>query len=344
MAKIRNAEKEFFFDLSEAGEETVSGSKYIDLMQIFALANRLSVRQGSEVCVESIEIGCQGGGAFQASIYRLPSHYPCINGWEKAMRHWLAQQNETADEAGVESMKSKWRDFKIYFDAGHQAAGVSNNLIPSGYTVTAPATGGYDWDASQVVVPNDGGVAGNTVEYHLHMLGDDVGGGTPSKGIIKAYAESRSRVHDDDPNIVTSTYGGLFAEMTDVGEITDQVVVNYSQANNKPPYIVDVNTADEYYPGGSNQGIGPIDGGGITHPGSIIDILSIGASANFNSDQTVTPILAPCGLLKLDYYATGVLPGTPPAPGFAPSSFWMKIKLAPGTMKGIAARSMVVAN
>lgn len=342
MAKIKNAEKEFFFDLSEPGEVAVAGTKYVDLMQVHSLCNRISARQGMEVAIQSIEVGCKAGGSFSFTIQRLPSHYPCINGWEKAMRHWLKQQNEQADEAGVESMKSKYRDFKIFFDGDHQGAGVAGNLIPSGFTVTAPGTGGYDWDASQVVIPNDGGVAGNTQEYNLHMLGDDE---VTSMGIIKAYAESRARPHDDDPNIVTSTYGGLYAEMTDVGEITDEVIVNYSQANNNPPYIIDVNTADEYYPGGTNQGTGPIDSGGNVVAGNVVDILSIGGGANFNSDRTVEPILAPCGLLKLTYDASGVGQEPEPlAPGRPPSSFWMKITLAPGMYKGIAARSMVVAN
>ncbi len=344
MAKIKNAEKEFFFDLSEAGEGIVKGTKYLDLMQVYALCNSLSTRQGMEVAIQSIEVGCQPGGAFNFTIQRLPSHYPCINGWEKAMRHWLEQQNEAAKEAGLESTKAAYRDFKIFFDAGHAQAGAAGNLIPSGFTVTPPVTGGYDWNPSQVVVPNDGGTAGNTQEYFLHMLGDDQIVANNSKGIIKAYAESRARPHNDDPNIVDVVSGGLFGEMEDVGEIQPEVVNNLQLHNNQPPYIIDVNTADEYYPGGVNQGTGPIDQNGTVREGTVVDILSIGASANFNSDRTVEPILAPCGLLKISYKATGVLPGNPADDGMPPSSFWMKITLAPGMYKGIAARSMVEAN
>ena len=153
MAKIRNAQREYFFDLSEPGEGIVKGTKYIDLMQVHALCNRFSTRQGMEVGIESIEVGCQGGGAFDFTIQTLPTTWPLISGWEKTMRHWLKQQNEALEEAGAESMEAKYRDFKIFFDAAHQSAGVSANLIPSGFTITAPATGGYEWSASELVIP-----------------------------------------------------------------------------------------------------------------------------------------------------------------------------------------------
>ena len=163
--------------------------------------------------------------------------------------------------------------------------------------------------------------------------------------MIKAYAESRNRPHEEDPNIVTGEYGGILAAMQDVGDDLDQIVQNVSERNNEPPYIIDAFTGDEYYPGGSSgQGVGPIDQNGTQQPGHLVDILSISANQNYNSDQTIKSFTAPCGLLRLTYKATGVLPGAPADEGMPPSSFWMKVTLAPGTYKGIAARSMVEAN
>ena len=277
-----------------------------------------------------------------ASIFRLPEHWPCINAWEKTMRIWNDQQMETADEAGIESRVARYRDFKIFFDPLHAQSGTGANLIPDGYSASPPPTGGYDWEPSQVVVPNDGGVAGNTQEYYLHMLGDDNAGVNPSKGMIKAYAESRSRPLNNDPNIVTVTSGGLFGEMVDVGEITGEVAVNLVDNNDQPPYVIDVDTADEYYPGGSAQGIGPIDGGGIVHPGVLVDVLSIGASQNFNSD-TAAGFIAPCGLVKFEYFGTGVLPPNPANLNYQPA-FWMKVVLSAGQYKGVLARSMQEVN
>lgn len=341
MARIQTAEKTWIFDLSEAGEVAVTGSKYIDIAQVHSLVNRLSARQGHEFVVQSIEIGCLGGGKFTASIYRLPEHWPCINAWEKTMRHWVAQQNEAAEDAGVESTRARYRDFKIFFDGAHATAGVVANLIPSGFNAASPATGGYAWNASEVVIPN-AGAPGNTAEYYLHMLGDD--NGATSRGMILAYAESRARpMGPDDPNIVDTPSGGIFGQMMDVGDNLSEIIDNYQEANNQPPYVIDVDTGDEFYPGGSAQGIGPIDGGGITHPGVLVDVLSIGATQNFNSD-TCGGFVAPCGLIKIEYSATGVLPDASPDPGAPPLSFWMKVIMAPGEYKGLLAQSMVEAN
>ncbi len=339
--RIQTAEKTFVFDLAEAGESSVRRIKYLDLGQVHALVNRLSARQGFEYVVQSIEIGCQSGGSFVASIYKLPEHWPCINAWEKTMRHWDSQQREAADEAGVESTAARYRDFKIFFDAGHANAGVGANLIPNGFTAAAPATGGYQWNPSQVVLPNAGG-PGVAVEYYLHMLGDDNAGANPSKGMILAYAESRSRPFDDEPNIVDVASGGLFGEMVDVGSDMGEIVGNLQDHNRQPPYVVDLDTADEYYPGGSAQGIGPLDAGGIVHPGELVDVLSIGASQNFNTD-TAASFVAPCGLIKIEYFGSGVLPASPPTLNYVPA-FWLKVTLAPGDYKGLLAQSMQEAN
>ncbi len=339
---VQTAEKTFIFDLSEAGEVNVTGTKYVDLAQVHSLVNRVSARQGYEYVTQSIEIGCKGGGAFQATIYRLPEHWPCINAWEKTMRLWKQQQDDTADDAGLESTAARYRDFKIHFDTAHVTLGFGSNLIPSGYFKEdgGATTESYDWSASEVVIPNDG-VVGNTTERKLHMLGAD--NASVSAGMIAAYAASRARPQQTDPNIVDAPTGGLFGEMFDVGDDDNLIITNYQDRGDNPPYLMGEDDANEYYPGGSFQGIGPVDGSGLTHPGQLVDVLSIGASQNFNSD-TMGGFVAPCGLIKLEYTATGVLPGNPAAPGASPLSFWMKIVMAPGNYKGLLAQSMQEAN
>ncbi len=341
MARIQTAEKTFIFDLSEAGESIVNRIKYFDIAQIHSLCNRLSARQGHEFVVQNIEVGCQSGGAFTASIYKLPEHWPCINAWEKTMRLWKQQQDEAADEAGLESTVARYRDFKIHFDTGHVTAGFAANLIPNGYSLTdAVGTNeSYEWIPSQVVIPNDT-TPGNTTERLLHMLGGD--NAAISAGMIHAYAQSRARPQQDDPNIVDAPSGGLFGEMFDVGEDTSDIVTNFQDANQSPPYLMGEDGTEEYYPGGSFQGIGPYDASGVVHPGELIDVLSIGASQNFNTD-TCPGFVAPCGLVKIEYRATGVLPASPASLNYQPA-FWMKVTLAPGTYKGLLAQSMQEAN
>ena len=103
------------------------------------------------------------------------------------------------------------------------------------------------------MVPNDGAV-GTTLEYYLHMLGDDAAlAGDDTKGLIKAYAEGRSRPQQVDPNIVDVSMGGLYGEMEDVGDNFHDVITNAQDHNHVPPYLIDSGSAVEFYPGGVNQ-------------------------------------------------------------------------------------------
>lgn len=343
MRKVKNVERTFVFDLSVPGESTVkSNGLYIDTMQCHSLVNRLFARQGTNVLIENLEIGCQGGGAFEATILRLPQNWSCVNAWTKTMEHWRSQQDERARETGLESTRARYRDFKIFFDTAHVTAGFGSNLIPSGYLLTdaAGTTESYSWSASEVVLPNKG-APGSTVETKPHMLGED--NGNTSFGMIKAYAESRSRPFQTDPNIVDVPSGGIFGEMMDVGDDTGDIITNYQDRNSVPPYLMGMDGAEEYYPGGGFQGIGPINPSGTTYPGQFVDIIAVNASQNYNTDST-GPFAAPCGLVKIILNASGVLPASPVDVGDAPFALWCKLTLAAGHYQGIAGVPMQEAN
>ncbi len=345
--KVKNVERDFLFTfpdpMSEPGE--INGSFYVDTMQCHALVNRVATRQGMNVLIDSIEIGVQTGGAFTCSILRLPQSWSCVNAWTKTMEHWRQQQNETADQAGLESTIARYRDFKIYFDEDHVTAGFGSNLIPSGYFLddAASTADAYDWDPSQVVIPNDG-APGTTTERKLHMLGPD--NGSTSAGMIHAYAQSRSRPFVIDPNTVNEPVGGLFGDMFDVGDDDEEIVDNFQDNNNRPPYLIYRNVANEAYPGGAFQGIGAqAPTGGNQVPGQFVDTLAVNANQNYNSDSTGS-FAAPCGLLKFEMRSTGVgiSPG-PVVPGEAVGGpLWMRIRLAPGFYQGIAAQPMQEVN
>jgi hypothetical protein len=339
MARIQTAEKTFVFDLNPLNEPTIVGQDtYVDLGQVHSLVNRVSTRQGYEYVVQSLEIGIQAGGAFQACIMRLPEHWPCVNAWEKTMRLWKQQQDDTADEAGLESTAARYRDFKIHFDADHVTSGFGNNLIPAGFLLDDPASTGdaYEWEASQVVIPNDA-VVGTTTERLLHMIGDD--NAAVSAGMIKAYAESRSRPMVHDPNIVNVPVGGLFGEMFDVGMDDSEIIDNMQDHNRDPPYLIYRQSGDEAYPGGSFQGVNY----GTQLDGQFVDILAVNAGQNFNSD-TCPGFVVPCGLIKINYNAVGVNVPNPIQPGDMPFGIWMKITLAPGEYKGLLALPMPEVN
>ncbi len=340
--KVKNVERDLLFSFPiPGGESAVAGSFYVDTMQCHSLVNRVFARQGMNVLVDSIEIGVQAGGAYTCSILRLPQHWACVNAWEKGMALWNKQQRETAEEAGLGSTYARYRDFKVRFDSDHS---FTNNLIPAGYKIddSGSTADAYEWFVSQVAIPNDG-APGNTTERSLHMVGPDSGN---SAGLIHAYAVSRSRPFVTDPNIPNVAEGGLFGEMFDVGDDNEEIVDNFQERNNEPPYLIYRNVADEAYPGGAYQGIGPVaPTGGNTVPGQFVDTLAVNANQNYNSDTTGS-FAAPCGLLKFEMQATGVgiFPG-PTEPGEAVGGpLWMRIRLAPGYYQGIAAQSMQEVN
>lgn len=335
MARIKTAEKTFVFNLNPANEATLSvGGAMVDVAQVYSLVNRVSARQGYSYFIQQLEIGAQAGGAFEACVQRLPQHWPAANAWVKGMKLWLKQQNDAAEEAGLESTIARYRDFKVAFDQDHDFA---DNLLPSGFSINdAGATDDtYEWMQSQIVIPNDGTV-GNTTERILHMIG---GSTSTRAGLIEAYAESRSRPQSIDPNIVDVATGGIFGEMFDVGFDDEEVVDNFQGRNNEPPYLVGTNSAQEYYPGGSFQGNSGGLLGGMPYSGQFVDILSVNAGQNYNTDS-IGNFLAPCGLIRINYNATGVnSPGVPNV-GDMPFGLWMKIVLAPGEYKGCLAMPM----
>lgn len=360
---MKFVEREFIFDLTQntlgSDPNAINTAVYLDLMQIHSLVNRVSCRQGRLVGVQSIEIGCKSGGAFSAAIWRLGHQWSIVNAWEKSMRLWLEQQDDTAEEAGLESTIARYRDYKVHMTAMHAEVGFDANIIPAGYVLddAASALDRYDWEASHLVIPNDA-VVGTTTERQIFVVGDDDATLAPDGiGLVHAYAESRSRPFVTDPNIVTAADGGIFADMFDVGMDDEEIITNLQGENNNAPYLNYHNDTREGYPGGEFQGGQTTLG--FTAPDSVSfgsgvqfmqlhDILAVNANQNYNSDST-GGILAPCGLLCIQLQGTGIgaqsgaLPF--PAPnGDVNAGLWMKVTLAPGDYQGVLAIDMTDVN
>jgi len=357
---MKFVEREYVFDLSTLTDgPDLNTVVYLDLMQIHSLVNRVSCRQGRLVGVQSIEIGCRPGGSFHAAIWRIGHQWSIVNAWEKSMRLWLEQQDDTADEAGLESTIARYRDYKVHMTAMHASQGFGANMLPSGFVTDDPASvaDAYDWDASTLVIPNDA-VVGTTTERQIYLVGEDDATLAPDGiGLVHAYADSRSRPHAIDPNTVAAADGGVFGQMFDVGMDDEIIVDNFQEENNSPPYLLYRESADEAYPGGHFQG-GQITTG-FSGPDSVAygsgvqfmqlhDILSVNASQNYNTD-TCSGLLAPCGLLciQLDGTNVGSTAGPLPAPppnGDVNAGFWMRVVLAPGEYQGVLAIDMVDVN
>lgn len=285
--KIKPVERTQFFTLPAS---TVS---YVDSGFTLSYMNRISMKQGMEYVIESMEVFGEPNTTSSIQVETLSKNWVSSNSWVKGFSHWKAQQDEWMEEAGQQSRKARYNDFKIFYDANHSDA---DNLLPQNTITEAAAqaidpTAQTEWDYSQVVVPNDGAV-GTTNEYFLMMNGDDVG---TRKGLIHNYALSRQRPQVFDPNQVSpSSDGGLYQDMVDVGDNLEDVGTNVSTNNFVAPYLIaDASSGvagGEFYPGGKN----------VSVAGSTIrDILTVRSGTGaFNSDSTGS-FTALCGLIKI---------------------------------------------
>jgi hypothetical protein len=173
-----------------------SSTSYIDLSQCASIINRRFYRQGLNWAVAGFKITAAGGSGI-IQVAKLHNTWITSNAWEKTMRHWLKQQNDALKEAGAESTSARFRDYKIFMDDTHVnqflatgSSSVVSNLIPF------PGQGQGTWGPSQIVIPNDGGVPGNSVEYLVKMYG---GNDANAKDIVEGYQESRSIPFNPDP-------------------------------------------------------------------------------------------------------------------------------------------------
>jgi hypothetical protein len=297
------------------------GTQYVDVAQCASLINRKMVRQGFRYFIQDVTLfadpGAIGGGAANTCIIeRLPDGWVAVNAWTKSMKVW--ERSEEQVLALQPELKAKWRDFKIFMDAAHanQSHQLQGNACPVGFgdwDLTSPTLGtlGYDWVASEIVIPND--PASTSPEgdeaYFLHMVGSN--NGVKSKSMIQGYATSRARPMSPDPNKVANT--GWMVEAFDDGDNLAQIEGNVRAHNDEPPYYLEENagSGSEYYPGGSS-GMGGL--------AVVADL----AATQYQTQKSSGSFMANCGLLKLTSTGSGLL----------------RIRLAPGPYKGLMALPM----
>lgn len=333
MAKIQPCERIIQFSLG-----AVAGGQVLDVMQALSMQNRKAFRQCMEVGIETVEVyGTNNTGSGYVDVHRIPHTWVTANAIVKARAKWLEQQNEILEETDGWSARAKYRDFKIYYNAAH-ADGSVPSLYPNGYLSLADAQAidsgaQYDWDHSDVILPNFQGTPGNTVEMPLVAIGSDDGGNSSS--VVVAYAESRARPHPIDPSVVAesgSSYleGGLYTEMEDLGEQAEPLQDNIRFENSSPPYIIGgVDSQFEFYPAGGNN---PAGTGGVNTAlkGTLQDRLLLRSGTALATDQT-GPFSAYLGMLHFTnaFFVDDAL-----------ESVVVRVKVMAGTYKGIAARDM----
>ncbi len=273
---------------------------YIDLSQCASLVNRRFYRQGINWAVASIKILST---AFNGSVTvaKLPNTWVMSNAWEKSFRAWQQMIKNATDEAGTESIKGKFLDFKIYADATHHANGFGDNLLPID-SLGNQATAGQ-WQPSEIEVPSLSGAASSQA-WEMIAVGPNNPGvgasGLNAKSLIAGYAVSRALPNVTDPNVPddASLAGAnwIMSMFTDGTEQDPDVTAMLEVTGDRAPYPYenDGTHTDTMYPGGETQ----------------LPALEI-HSNEFQTPTTVggTTMIKggnfPCGLMKFDCTNTG---------------------------------------
>jgi hypothetical protein len=260
---------EFTFSENETG--------YIDLSQCASILNRRFYRQGLQWAVAGIKIQSNAPGvAGSVTVSKLPETWVVGAAWEKSMSKWMEQQDRALADMGATETKGRYNDYKIHMDDNHVTAGFPANKIPQDLIGGAFLTG--EWEHSQVVIPNDGGVPGNTAEYAVKMIGNS---NALAKGIIGGYVFSRSRPQSPDP-ATPAVNTSWFNELHDDGSTNNEIVINAVEINDELPYDAVV------YPGqGAN--------------GQTTELVSreTFSATTVSSTNRISGFVAPCGLLKV---------------------------------------------
>lgn len=345
--KIPPTEYDIDFVVPDNGQGNRMG--VLDVNQAMSLLNRKFFRQGTQVAIEEVRMISDGDATLD--IYRIPDSWVSVNSYVKSYSLWQEQQHQVLDSDP--SYKTRYRDFKVFMNYAHavgvvgleaeQYVGSLPALFPLGFTgAIAMSQSAYEWQHSHIQMPNDDTV-GNTVEYHLHMLGDTVDPADAtyvhSLGMISGYAASRARPNLPDPNLPDNSAGGTWAEeawmtaMFDAGDNYQEIREDLQLENDVPPYLVGGNTGPTgytFYPGGQQEvGLESISGSGQGDYAFFENSISCRAGTAL-ANQSCRGFMANLGLIAFKLTFGDVIPTTNR----------VRVTVAPGNLKGIMARPM----
>ena len=252
---------------------------FLDLSQCASIVNRRFYRQGLVWPVQSFELKDIGSNQITGAnvkISKLQDTWPTNNSWVKSKAIWNDQQMLAVEQMGAESAVARFRDYKIHMDSVHVGMDFSLNLLPISGDDTPFLAG--EWEASQVVIPTDGGGAGQT-EYYLQMYDNS---SADAKSILGGYVFSRSYPFSPDP-AAPAINTSWFNDVMDYGNVNDDVMTNVVDTNDDLPY------SQTEYPGLSSNG-----SGAEYHDKMLLTTTTISAT-----DHAPGGVFQ-CGLIRLD--------------------------------------------
>lgn len=301
----------------------VGGRAYIDLAKDLSATNRRGYDQGRQYGVESIEFMFTADPAVTDTIFCQV--HTAGNSWFVHNAHTKGEAlwNEMNDLVLHDnpSIKGKWHDYKVYLD-GDMASGTYPILDPQQFGGAGSAYQMGEWEYSKYVMPQHevDPVTGDplaALEYFAHLVGDDTGVASgDSQGLVKAYAESRSTVFFDNPNVPAGLPTSFFNLLTDSGSQEPELAAVIIDDNDDPPYH------DANYPQGDANAIGPV-----------CQDLTVASTPHPNGH--IGPFVAECGLIMINMI--GSLAG---ASAPIPTGLAVRVNLMPGSYKGVASLPM----
>ncbi len=264
-------------------------------------------------------------------VNKLPETLTMSNAWEKSFRAWQRMIDNATEEAGSESIKGRFLDFKIFANANHHLSGTAANLLPVSFDSAigpvpgvSTATPGQ-WQMSDITIPTTG--TGAAVDYELIAVGPNLPGagasGKDAYSVIQGYADSRALPSPEDPNVPADANTNWMLNLFDDGTSQDAAVTNMLEiTGDNPPYPYEgdaAGTADTMYPGGETQ----LNGLQI-HDQTPITGTTIGNVTRLNGG------MFPCGLLE---FYCGINSGSS-------ANFAIQIDLVAGDHRGYLAEPM----
>lgn len=293
-SKIQPAVQTMTF-LTPAVTSRSSDFFYIDLSQCASLLNRRFYRQGINWAVSSIKV-LSAGFIGKVNFNKLPNTWVMSNAWEKGFRAWQHMIKNATDEAGNESIKGKFLDFKIYANRQHHQDGFGANLLPIDSAANAANLG--QWQPAEIEVPSVSGAAASTT-WELIAVGPNNPGagasGNDAKSLIAGYEVSRALPYSEDPNSPadSSNVGEnwIMSLFTEGIQQDPDVIEMLEVTGDKAPYPFegDGTNTDTMYPGGQTN-LPALQ----IHDYEFITSTTIGGTTMFKGGTF------PCGLIEID--------------------------------------------
>lgn len=223
------------------------GTQYIDVAKALSAVNRRLYRQGCYYYIQSVEY--YDNSNHIVDLHTIPDTWS----FRSAYRRGKHIFNEMIYKLirNQPAVLGKYHDFKVFMNNQHHEDGTSAS--PSMYHINgAEMVVEGEWNYSQFASADDDGNATQLADrFHVTMLGDNDGGGTPnappwdSVSLMESYVKTRNKPNQlGEPTL--QQQGLLDDPLTHLFDYSSEEQINAlieivdDEGNDDPPYNKDV--------------------------------------------------------------------------------------------------------